>query len=63
VDGTLDEDKDIYDVDDMVTFTCNMGFVRDGPKKLTCLDNGEWSGDFPTCVRKQVCFDEFEKKQ
>lgn len=48
-DGTLEEDKVLYDIDDMVFFTCNMGFVIEGPKKLTCLDTGLWSGDFPIC--------------
>ena len=34
------------------TYTCNPGFVLDGTDVRTCMANGEWSGEVPTCNRK-----------
>ncbi|XP_063154589.1 P-selectin [Candoia aspera] len=30
-------------------FSCNMGFIRIGPKRLNCMATGEWTGFAPFC--------------
>ncbi|XP_077981970.1 sushi, von Willebrand factor type A, EGF and pentraxin domain-containing protein 1-like [Glandiceps talaboti] len=30
-------------------FTCQEGYILQGPSQRTCLSNGEWSGDMPRC--------------
>ncbi|XP_066271288.1 complement receptor type 1-like [Branchiostoma lanceolatum] len=34
---------------DMVTFTCNPGYTRNGAEVLTCQAGGQWSNPRPTC--------------
>lgn len=34
------------------TYTCNPDFHISGTRTRTCGDNGEWSGEEPTCERK-----------
>eukprot|EP00058_Branchiostoma_floridae_P020568 XP_002606058.1 hypothetical protein BRAFLDRAFT_92077 [Branchiostoma floridae] len=38
---------------DMVTFTCNTGYVRNGASSTTCQADGTWSDTVPTCTRVQ----------
>jgi len=40
---------------DSVQFYCNAGFELQGSAKLTCQDNGEWSGSAPRCVVASKC--------
>ena len=35
-----------------VTYSCNPGYNRDGPKTRQCLTNEQWSGSAPVCNRK-----------
>jgi len=51
-DGTFNPVQNGYGAGDMVEFECNMGFYLNGVDKITCLPNGDWSDDFPTCERK-----------
>ncbi|CAG7724478.1 unnamed protein product [Allacma fusca] len=37
----------------IVRFECDPGYIRTGPPTLLCMSNGTWSGDVPTCARKQ----------
>ncbi|XP_035683611.1 sushi, von Willebrand factor type A, EGF and pentraxin domain-containing protein 1-like isoform X2 [Branchiostoma floridae] len=32
-----------------VSFSCEPGFILNGPKQITCLTSGHWSDSFPTC--------------
>ncbi|XP_052771199.1 scavenger receptor cysteine-rich domain superfamily protein-like [Mya arenaria] len=44
-----------------VTFQCSVGFLLVGEMSINCESSGEWSTDFPTCVKKSpiggVCVD------
>lgn len=37
----------------IVRFECDPGYERDGLPTLICMSNGTWSGEVPTCSRKQ----------
>ncbi|CAH1274043.1 CSMD3 [Branchiostoma lanceolatum] len=37
----------------VVTFTCNTGYVRNGAIVVTCRADGTWSNSVPTCTRVQ----------
>ena len=37
------------------TYTCNNGFMLQGVSPRNCMDDGEWSGEEPTCARKYPC--------
>ncbi|XP_078664120.1 complement receptor type 1-like [Branchiostoma floridae x Branchiostoma belcheri] len=50
LDGTLSGENSYEDV---VQFTCNLGHERHGVENITCLANGTWSGDVPTCTEIQ----------
>jgi len=47
--GALSPEQVSYRVDQVVTFTCNPGFVRNGAEQVTCLMTGTWSRKVPTC--------------
>ncbi|WAR08552.1 SVEP1-like protein, partial [Mya arenaria] len=34
---------------DIVVFTCDTGYLRNGASSLTCKNDGTWSGTAPTC--------------
>lgn len=36
-------------------FACVNGFVLDGRRELTCLENGKWDAPFPTCSGMFMC--------
>ena len=35
--------------EDTATYSCNCGYELDGCSKRTCLSDGTWSGNAPTC--------------
>ena len=37
---------------DTAVYSCNPGFTLDGEGARTCVEDGEWSGDEPTCISK-----------
>ena len=39
--------------DQTITYTCNEGFILAGVRELTCTANGQWSGQPPTCIRRE----------
>ena len=41
-------------VNETATYTCDVGFVRVGPRVRECMPNGEWSNQAPTCESKFV---------
>ncbi|XP_035664576.1 sushi, von Willebrand factor type A, EGF and pentraxin domain-containing protein 1-like [Branchiostoma floridae] len=38
---------------DVIRFTCNSGYVRNGAFDTTCQADGTWSNPVPTCERRQ----------
>ncbi|XP_078665151.1 sushi, von Willebrand factor type A, EGF and pentraxin domain-containing protein 1-like [Branchiostoma floridae x Branchiostoma belcheri] len=38
---------------DVVNFTCDPGYKLVGPSSLTCLPDGTWNGNSPTCTAAQ----------
>ena len=37
---------------DRATYTCNRDYELVGESTRTCQNNGDWSGDAPTCKRQ-----------
>ena len=50
-------DLGVYNFDDVVYFSCDMGFERDtGYWEQRCLENGTWSNEEPLkCKSKLTC--------
>ena len=42
------------EIGSMANYSCNEGFILNGNATRICQDNGEWSGDDPTCQRKNT---------
>ncbi|XP_064225865.1 CUB and sushi domain-containing protein 1 [Aotus nancymaae] len=38
-----------FNLNDMVNFTCNTGFLLQGASRAQCRSNGQWSSLLPTC--------------
>ena len=36
--------------EDVVSYSCDLGYALDGTNSRSCLSTGAWSGDDPTCV-------------
>jgi len=47
--GSLDPVQKVYDLNQVVTFTCDTGYALAGNRQLTCLATKEWDGVEPTC--------------
>ena len=44
----------IYTVGIVIKYFCNPGYkLEAGENERTCLENGTWSGDQPSCISKQ----------
>jgi len=41
-----------YKYDNVVSFSCNVGYNMQGSQVRTCQTNGEWTGTQPTCLSK-----------
>jgi len=39
----------IYTVDTVIKYFCNSGYKLGGDDERTCLENGTWSGEQPSC--------------
>ncbi len=37
------------------SYECGDGFALVGNQSRVCLDNGEWSGEEPQCIRMFIC--------
>lgn len=48
--GRVEQDGDQFDVNALVSFVCDEGYSLQGQQRLYCLENGQWSDDFPSCV-------------
>ena len=38
-----------FNLNDVVNFTCNPGYLLQGASRAQCRSNGQWSGPLPTC--------------
>lgn len=47
--GKISMVKFFYPVGDVIEFECLSGRKLNGPKRLICLDNGNWNGMVPMC--------------
>ncbi|XP_076820010.1 P-selectin-like [Clavelina lepadiformis] len=46
---------DSYPVGVVVWFGCSRPYTLQGPKDVECLENGDWSSDFPVCTGPRGC--------
>ncbi|KAI1895473.1 hypothetical protein AGOR_G00106630 [Albula goreensis] len=44
----------------LLQYSCDSGYMLDGPSTISCTVSGHWSSDPPRCVRANVCRPPFE---
>lgn len=44
-----------FNLNDVVKFVCNPGYVSEGAAGSQCLANGQWSDTLPTCRSESPC--------
>ena len=47
-----------YHYGTVITFSCWSGYIVDGSETITCMQDGTWSGQAPTCYRGCAKFQE-----
>ena len=49
-DGSVEYNEEVRLNPNTANYTCDEGFDLEGMKKRTCLTNGSWSYEAPTCA-------------
>ncbi|XP_029937758.1 sushi domain-containing protein 6-like [Myripristis murdjan] len=49
-----------FPVGTVLQYSCDPGYLADGPNILTCTPLGHWSSEPPRCVRSDVCLPPYE---
>ena len=47
---TIEKDKNIFQVGDLVRFHCDHGFMMQGYGETSCTEEAVWSNTTPTCI-------------
>lgn len=43
-----------FNLNDVVNFTCNTGYLLQGASRAQCRSNGQWSSPLPNCRGKKL---------
>lgn len=43
-----------FNLNDMVNFTCNTGYLLQGATQAQCRSSGQWSSPLPTCRGRKI---------
>ncbi|KAM3871338.1 sushi domain-containing protein 6-like [Diretmus argenteus] len=49
-----------FPVGTVLQYSCDPGYLADGPSILTCTPLGHWSSEPPRCIRSDVCLPPYE---
>ncbi|KAM4624678.1 sushi domain-containing protein 6-like [Polymixia lowei] len=49
-----------FPVGTVLQYSCDSGYLADGPSVLTCTPLGHWSSEPPRCIRSDVCLPPYE---
>ncbi|KAJ7989102.1 hypothetical protein DPEC_G00316050 [Dallia pectoralis] len=55
-----EDNRGFFPTGAVLRYSCDPGFVEDGPNIITCTPLGRWSSDPPRCVQTNVCPPPFE---
>ncbi|KAK2826178.1 hypothetical protein Q5P01_020392 [Channa striata] len=50
-----DTNRSLFSVGTALQYSCDPGYLLDGPSILTCNTEGHWSSEPPRCIRSDVC--------
>ncbi|XP_026007986.1 sushi domain-containing protein 6-like isoform X3 [Astatotilapia calliptera] len=50
-----DTSRSFFPVGTALQYTCNPGYLLDGPRTVTCTTLGHWSSESPRCIHSDVC--------
>lgn len=50
-----DTSRSFFPVGTVLQYTCNPGYLLDGPRTVTCTTLGHWSSESPRCIHSDVC--------
>ena len=56
VNGSVTPDQTIYDYQAFVEFDCDTGYTLTGEVDATCLPDGTWDNDPPSCGKSYFLF-------
>lgn len=51
-----DTSRSFFPVGTALQYTCNPGYLLDGPRTVTCTTLGHWSSESPRCIHSDGNF-------